>query len=90
MFRFPCATVECGDAGFTDYNWATDFRATLMGRQAGQCPCYAATGAVPVDNVSVCEDDTADYFIRVRRRAGTPLACDPYTLEISNGVYDTM
>jgi hypothetical protein len=35
----------------------------------------------------VCGDQTADYFVRVRRKAGAPLSCAGYTLELSNGVY---
>lgn len=88
IFRGDCATVECADMGFTDYNWATDFRMDIAGTLTGQCPCTDASGT-PVMNVSACEDDSADYFIRIRRRAGSMLACDPYTLEISNGIYDT-
>ncbi|MEZ4336866.1 MAG: hypothetical protein R3B82_09585 [Sandaracinaceae bacterium] len=89
VFRGDCATIECSDAGFTDYNWATDFRRDIMGRLTGQCPC-TASGAAAVDMQSACEDDSANYFVRVRRRAGSVLACDPYTIELSNGIYDTM
>ena len=88
VFRGTCETVGCDDAGFTDYEWATDLRATVMGTLSGQCPCTAAAAA-PATDVSVCEDDSSDYFVRVRRRAGSTLSCDSYTLEISNGVYDT-
>ena len=89
VFRGDCATVGCTDSGFTDYSWATDFRQTVMDRLTGQCPCTGA-GAALMTDVSVCEDDTADYFVRVRRRAGSVLACDPYRIEVSNGIYDTM
>lgn len=90
VFRGSCtAEAACGDSGFTDYEWATDFRSTIMGTLAGQCPCTAAGAALQPDR-SVCENDTSTYFIRVRRRAGSTLACDPYTIEVSNGVYDTM
>lgn len=86
--RGDCATIECGDMGFTDYNWATDFRQTLAGTLTGQCPC-AAAGSTPATDVSVCTDDSADYYMRVRRRAGSTLSCESYTIELSNGVYDS-
>lgn len=82
------STLECGDMGFTDYTWATDFRASVAGTLTGQCPCYPS-GGVRTTDVSVCEDDSADFFVRVRRRAGSTLSCDGYTIELSNGVYDT-
>ena len=89
VYRGACDTVECGDMGFTDYEWATDLRMDIGGTLTGQCPCTDAM-ATQVADVSICEDDSADYFIRVRRRAGSTLACDPYTIEVSNGIYDTM
>ena len=89
VFRGACDTATCSDeGGFTDFSWATDFRQTIDGRLSGQCPCSSA--AIPPSNVSSCEDDSADYFVRVVRRAGAPLSCAGYTLEISNGLYDTM
>jgi hypothetical protein len=88
VFRGSCDTVECADGGFTDYSWATDFRATLAGMLTGQCPCFASGGA-PTADVSICEDDGAQFFVRVRRRAGAALSCETYTIELSNGVYDT-
>jgi hypothetical protein len=89
VFRGGCgAGAECGEEGLTDYSWATDLRETIDGRLTGQCPCYAP-GGTRMTNVSVCEDDTAEYLVRVRRRAGSMLSCDSYTIEISNGLYDT-
>lgn len=89
VFRGGCAaSAGCADSGFTDYSWATDFRRTVDGRLTGQCPC-TGLAAARMPNVSQCQDDSADYVVRVRRRAGSTLACAPYTIEISNGVYDT-
>jgi hypothetical protein len=82
------AAAECGDSGFVDYRWATDFRVATPDAMmfAGQCPCWSGT---PVANVSQCSDDSSNYLVRVRRRAGTNLHCMSYTIEISNGLYDT-
>ncbi|MCA9608174.1 MAG: putative metal-binding motif-containing protein [Myxococcales bacterium] len=89
-FRGDCATAVCSDAGYTDMEWATDFRADLGGGLlGGQCPC-TAIGSPRTTDVSGCEDDSADYLVRVRRRAGSTLTCSAYAIEISNGVYDTM
>ncbi len=85
--RGSCASVE-GSVDYVNYRWATDFRAVLASRLAGQCPC-TASGATRVNDVSVCENDSEDYFVRVRRTAGAPLDCSEYQLELSNGVYDT-
>jgi hypothetical protein len=81
--------AACSDMGFTDYNWATDFRQTIGGRLTGECPCYAA-GTAPRADVSLCTDDTTSYFVRVRRRAGAAVGCQSYSIELSNGLYDTM
>jgi hypothetical protein len=90
VFRGSCATADCADTGFEDYRWATDLRITGGdGMLTGQCPCWGPTG-VPVDNVSPCIDDSADFFVRVRRRAGTELNCNTYGIELSNGLYDTI
>ncbi len=86
--RGACAAGGCPDAAYSDFSWATDFRTTIAGTLTGQCPC-APNGAVPPANVSVCEDDSANFFLRVRRRAGSVLSCAPYVIEISNGLYDT-
>lgn len=86
VFRGDCDTVGCADMGYVDYSWATDFPGA-PGMPIGECPC--TTAAATAMNVSVCDDDSADYFVRVRRRAGSALACDPYTIEFSNGIYDT-
>ena len=71
-----------------DYTWATDLRETIGGQMRGQCPC-TAQGAPRVVNISVCENDTAEYFVRVFRVPELDEAptCEPYVLELSNGLY---
>ena len=83
--RGACDTEPCPD-GYTDYTWATDFAATIAGRPSGECPCWSGT---PVVDRSQCLDDGGLYFVRVRRRAGSMLSCLSYSLEVTNGVYDT-
>ncbi len=91
VFRGACDGTECDETmGYQEYTWATDTRQAIMGRLTGQCPCTNASFASRPDNVSGCEDDTADYFVRVKRDPAAPLACEPYVIEISNGYYDTM
>jgi hypothetical protein len=79
VFKNSCAEVQCTDSGFTDWNTATDFFSGGL----GECPCSSAPG--PGQNL--CADQSADYFVRVRRRAGRAVTCAGYSLEISNGVY---
>ncbi|MCC6622221.1 MAG: putative metal-binding motif-containing protein [Deltaproteobacteria bacterium] len=85
--RGSCEGRACTEY-LIDYDWRTDFRATIDGRLTGQCPC-TAPGAPRAADVSVCSDDTADYFVRVWRRPGKPVLCSPWRIEISNGLYDT-
>lgn len=84
VYRGGCETAECSGMGpFTDYRWATDFRDAAG---LGECPC-APPPASP--GVNFCNDNTAEFFVRVFRKPGTAVSCDPYTLEITNGVYDS-
>lgn len=90
IFRGDCATPDTDPATpVTDYVWATDLRLDIGGRLTGECPC-TALGGPTMANVSACQDDSADYLVRITRIPGTPVACAPYTLEITNGVYDWM
>jgi hypothetical protein len=88
VFRGACTTATC-DAGMTyqDFRWATDFRQTIGGVLTGECPCTSSFART--FNVSVCTDQTAEYFVKVTRQDGAMLSCEPYTLEVSNGVFDT-
>ncbi|MAQ14726.1 MAG: hypothetical protein CMN30_08005 [Sandaracinus sp.] len=82
VLRGSCAaTAEC-DMPLAEYKWATDFRTDLGGRLSGQCPC-----GVRITDQSACQDDSANYFVRVTR-ADVPASCDEYTLQVSNGLYD--
>ncbi|UJR81677.1 hypothetical protein [Sandaracinus amylolyticus] len=88
--RGSCAAVACpGPVTPTiDYSWATDFRGDVGGVVSGQCPCWAG-GTTPSAAAAHCTDDSATFFVRVRRRPGSALSCATYSLEISNGVYDS-
>lgn len=88
VFEGACTAAGCADSGFTDYRRATDFRMDIGGMLTGECPC-TGMGAAPMNNVSVCSDNSQTFYVRVRRRAGSMLSCVQYTLELSNGVYDS-
>jgi hypothetical protein len=77
VFRGMCGAVECGDTGFIDYNFNTHLSMGMV----GECPCGAG-----ITGVNTCNDETADYYVRVRRRAGTTATCDGYVLEVTNGL----
>ncbi len=88
VFRGGCGAATCADMGYTDFSWATDFRATIDATETGQCPCLS-TARAP-DGVATCSDDSSVLLVRVRRRAAGPMpSCDGFVLELSNGVYDT-
>lgn len=69
----------------TEIEWATDFRQSINGQLAGQCPCWSNT---PVDHVSQCQDDTFNFIVSVERVDGGGDTCASYNLELSNGFYD--
>lgn len=48
------------------------------------CPGEAAPGT------HVCQNNSSKFHVRVYRKAGKPLTCDRYKLEISNGAYPGM
>ena len=84
-FRGNCSTAITPPGQFTDIDWYVDFRATVGGQLTGQCPCWSGT---PVDNVSPCSDDGADYYVVVERATGGTDTCAAYNVELSNGLYD--
>lgn len=83
VLRGDCGTLACGDMGYDDFRWATDFRDAAG---TGECPCAPEPGA---PGLNFCNDNTADFFLRVRRRPGSLVDCTGYVLEISNGLYDS-
>ncbi len=80
VFRGSCTSFACEDMLYDDFTFATDFSAGGI----GECTCAALT-----TGVNRCEDETADYYVRVTRRPGSDVTCAAYTLEISNGIYDS-
>jgi hypothetical protein len=84
VVRGACDTgTTCPAGSYTDYNFAMDFREDRLGMLTGQCPCWTGT---PVDNVSPCEDNSTDMWVRVRRRDDAPRSCASYTLTLTNGI----
>jgi hypothetical protein len=79
VFR-GCGTALCdGNAGYTDTNWALD---TNTGGRQGQCPCGPNSGTL-----NTCANDTQDFMIRVRWEDTSAPDCQPYVLEITNGIF---
>ncbi len=50
---------------------------------AGECNCYAGGG---VSGANACEDNSAEFYVRVYRAAGAPASCTYYSLVITNGL----
>lgn len=82
----PCPESPGAEPISTDFEHFTDFRMDVGGTLTGECPCWAAPAA-PMTDVAQCADSTTEYFVRVRRRAGSTVSCAGFTMEISNGVY---
>ena len=75
VWRGGCGMEQVCDGG-KDLQWYTNFSAAGV----GECPC----GPTATNH---CDDDTAEYHVRVRRGGAAALTCATYTLEISNGKY---
>lgn len=87
----PCSTVcnspQCrGDRDpLTDCRGDCDQVACCRAMPNGCCG-----DAAPNSGAASCEDDSSDFFIGVRRVDPDPGgSCASFTLELSNGVYDT-
>ncbi len=88
VYQFDVLTDHCaGDAAcpqaLTDFQWFTNFRDGVDTTAIGECPCSDAPG--PGENQ--CTDNSRVYMVRLFRNAGSPLTCEPYEIEFSNGLY---
>ena len=58
---------------------------------AGECKCSnktAGKGSGPgAPGLNFCSDNSADFFVRVRLKAGAKPTCENYKIELSNGLY---
>ena len=85
VYKGSCTGAAlCLNEGET-FDWYTDYRIGIDEAAKGECPC--TTAAAEVENKNICDDDTAIYYIRVHRVAGSEVACDNYVIEVSNGRY---
>ena len=75
VWQGGCAGTQICDGG-TDMQWYTNFSAGGL----GECPCGPTS-------TNHCADNTAEYHVRVRRKAGSAVTCSNYRLELSNGKY---
>lgn len=71
--------VTTGCAGPPDFQACV--QVTKDPFRCGACPGVATQGT------HACSDNGKTFFIRVRRAEGAPPSCDPYEIEISNGLY---
>ena len=63
--------------------WYTNTTTGSGASKVGECPCSTSATA---HDLNQCNDQSADFFVRVYRAAGAPVTCDNYTIRISNGV----
>jgi hypothetical protein len=93
--RGGCGSNLCQE--ISDFTWATDMNAAPPNTQlidpvavgsapAGEGNCVASPGDA---NRNICNDDSADYYVRVYRLPGAPATCANYTIEVSNAKYST-
>jgi hypothetical protein len=76
----------CGGAqvcpGSTDFQWYTNYQVPGV-PATGQCPCTPN----PDPATNNCQDETAEFIVKVMRAPGKPLSCTDYQVEVSNGTY---
>lgn len=72
-----CVDAPGGPAtGITSYDWCVDGSYAGPGGQEGEAPC-SATGAVH------CNNNSAKYFVRVRRKPGATGTCAQYIIAVT-------
>ena len=79
------AQLEC-PLPITDFQWYTNFRQGSGETAVGQCPCMNDP-TVNGEGYNQCTDNSRVYYVRVFKVSGSPVTCDAYELEFSNGVY---
>ena len=99
VYKGGCAGADNLCAETTLFEYFTDFHVDTgeLGAPGGECKCMPDAGHTvtpttynddTTDTTHQCKDQTADYFIRVYRKAGAPVICDEYQIEFSNGIKD--
>jgi hypothetical protein len=100
VFQGGCGGADNICSQSTVFEWYVDFfspdktpKGQLPG--VGECKCMPDANHVLTadnfkddtdDNTHQCVDQTNDYYIRVYRKDGTPVVCDEYQIEMSNGI----
>jgi hypothetical protein len=76
--------LECpAEDGYTDYNWFNQDK----GEGAHAIPADTrACGWSTSTTRNECQDDSDDFYIHVFRLSGTPVTCQNYRLDITNGM----
>ena len=74
-----CSTrVDSGCSAPDNYNVCVQ---TSGADHCNACPGWAESGK------NFCSDNSAKFYIRVRRDKVMPASCEPYEIEVSNGLY---
>ncbi|MEC8194628.1 MAG: Ig-like domain-containing protein [Myxococcota bacterium] len=77
-------TDSCLPTGYTEYSWYYETRddGEFRGMPTDLQSCDG--GSI---SKNTCEDLSADFLIQVFRESTTPVSCDGYQLQITNGVW---
>ena len=69
--------------GYTEYSWFYETRddGTFRGLPSGDLDACDAGSEV----LNTCEDNTADFFIHVKRNPSVLPSCEPYSITVTNG-----
>jgi len=97
VYKNGCAGADNMCSGTTLFEFFTDFHVDTAqpGEPGGECKCApdADHNLTPEEfaddtsaNVHQCTSQAADYYIRVYRKPGTPIVCDDYQIEFTNGI----
>jgi len=86
VYRETCSDMVAA-AETESFDWYTDFPTTDTDctefAPCGEGDCTAPPGE---EGTNACEDNTADYFVRIMRSDGKA-SCEVWRIELSNGVY---
>jgi len=97
VFMAGCAGADNLCVETTIFEYFTDFHIDTWEPDSvgGECKCkedanHTLTPTDYKDDTSEaahqCKDQTNDFYVRVYRKPGAPVACDDYQIEFSNGI----
>ena len=70
--------------GYTEYSWYYETRDDGTFRSLPTGDLRACDNGAS-GNLNICEDNTADFLIQVKRNPSETASCEPYRITVTNG-----